>query len=91
LHAKPTPSKNTPVNKKKGFNNFSEPKTASPAAAKASQTCITARNFFRSTMSANAPAGKVRKKKGRAAAVDISESIKGEGDTVFMTQVAAIS
>jgi hypothetical protein len=42
-------------------------------------------------MSANAPAGKVRRKKGSDAAVDKSESIKVEADSVFMTQVAAIS
>jgi hypothetical protein len=42
-------------------------------------------------MSANAPAGKVRKKNGNDAAVDNSESIKGEADRVFITHVAAIS
>ena len=42
-------------------------------------------------MSANAPAGKVSRKKGNEAAVDNKESIKGDGERVFMTQVAAIS
>ena len=42
-------------------------------------------------MSASAPAGKVSRKKGSAAAVDNSDSSKGDGDSVFMTQVAAIS
>jgi sulfur relay (sulfurtransferase) DsrF/TusC family protein len=42
-------------------------------------------------MSANAPAGKVRRKKGSDAAVDKSESNQVEADSVCMTQVAAIS
>jgi hypothetical protein len=42
-------------------------------------------------VSANAPAGKVRRKKGREAAEDNKESSKGDGDRVFITQVAAIS
>jgi hypothetical protein len=42
-------------------------------------------------MSAKAPAGNVNKKKGREAAVDNSESRKGEGLIKFITQVAAMS
>jgi hypothetical protein len=42
-------------------------------------------------MSANAPAGKVSRKKGNEAALDKSESSRGDGDSVFITQVAAMS
>ena len=42
-------------------------------------------------MSARAPAGKVNKKKGSEAALDNSESSRGEGVNVFITQVAAMS
>src|SRR5260221_10925080 len=91
LHAKPTPSRNTPVSNRKEFSNFSDPKTASPAADKASQTCITTSSFLRSTMSANAPAGKVRKKNGNDPAEDNSESIKGQADRAFITHQAAKS
>src|SRR6201987_5965233 len=91
LQAKPTPSRNTPTSNSKGVSRLSDPKTASPAADKASQPCITMSNFLRSTVSANAPAGKVRRKNGREAAEDNKESIKGDADRVFMTQVAAIS
>jgi hypothetical protein len=42
-------------------------------------------------MSANAPAGKVSRKKGNEAALDKSESSKGDADSVFITQVAAMS
>jgi len=42
-------------------------------------------------MSASAPAGKVSRKKGSEAAVERSDSSKGDGVKVFITQVAAIS
>ena len=42
-------------------------------------------------MSAKAPAGNVNKKKGRDAAVDNSERYKGDGVSVFITHVAAMS
>jgi len=42
-------------------------------------------------MSAREPAGNVNKKKGSEAAVDNSESSRGEGVIVFITQVAAMS
>src|ERR1700757_1518489 len=91
LQAKPTPSRNPPISNSKGVNNLSEPQAASPAADKASQPCITMSNFLRSTVSANAPAGKVSRKKGNEAAEDNKESIRGDADRVFITQVAAIS
>jgi len=42
-------------------------------------------------MSAKAPAGSVNKKKGREATVDIKESKKGDGLSIFITQVAVVS
>jgi len=42
-------------------------------------------------MSANAPAGRVNRKKGRAATVDISEIRNIDGVSMFMAQVAAVS
>lgn len=42
-------------------------------------------------MSAKAPAGNVKRKKGSEAAVDKRDRYKGEGVMVFITQVAAIS
>jgi hypothetical protein len=42
-------------------------------------------------MSAMAPAGMVNRKKGSEANVDISEIMKGELETVCITQVAAVS
>jgi len=49
------------------------------------------KSFLRSAMSASAPAGKVKRKKGNDAAVDNRDSKKGDGDSVFITQVAAMS
>jgi len=48
-------------------------------------------NFRRSTISAKAPAGRVNKKKGREATVDIKESKNADGLSIFITQVAAVS
>jgi hypothetical protein len=42
-------------------------------------------------MSASAPAGKVNRKKGRDATVDMRDNRNAEGLSVFMTQVAAVS
>ena len=42
-------------------------------------------------MSASAPAGRVNKKKGREAIVDITEIRNTDGVSVFMTHVAAVS
>jgi hypothetical protein len=46
---------------------------------------------FRSTMSARAPAGSVNKKKGSEATVDNSEIINGDGVSIFIIHVAAVS
>ena len=91
LNAKPMPRRNTAANTITGLRRCSVPKTASPAAAIESQTCIMDKSFLRSAMSASAPAGKVKRKKGNDAAVDNSDSKKGDGDSVFITQVAAMS
>ena len=91
LQANPIPRRNTAIRMTDGFSSLSDPRTASPAAATTSQTCITHRSFLRLTMSARAPAGKVNKKKGREAAVDNRERYKGDGVIVFITQVAAMS
>jgi hypothetical protein len=42
-------------------------------------------------MSAKAPAGSVNRKKGREATVDIKESKKADGLSIFITQVAVVS
>jgi len=42
-------------------------------------------------MSAIAPAGKVNRKNGKVATVDIREIRRGEGVSVFITHVAAMS
>ena len=70
---------------------MSQPRIASPAAAAANQRFTTHSNFFRSTMSARAPAGSVNKKKGNEAAVDRSEINNGDGVSIFIIHVAAVS
>jgi hypothetical protein len=42
-------------------------------------------------MSARAPAGSVNKKKGSEATVDNSEIINGDGVSIFIIHVAAVS
>jgi len=49
------------------------------------------RSLLRSIMSAMAPAGKVNRKKGKVATVDIKEIRRGEAVSVFITHVAAMS
>jgi len=49
------------------------------------------RSFRRFTISAKAPAGSVKRKKGRDAIVDISESKNVEEPSMFIVQVAAVS
>src|ERR1700723_1561250 len=57
----------------------------------ARQKFITTSSFLRSTVSASAPAGSVKMRKGNEATVDISDIKKGDGVSVFITQVAAVS
>ena len=49
------------------------------------------RSFRRLTMSAKAPAGRVKRKNGRDATVDISDSKNVEEPSMFIVQVAAVS
>ena len=64
---------------------------ANPPAAIASQTVMTNIIRFRSTMSASAPAGSVKKKNGSEAVVAIKERNNGEELIRFIVQVAAVS
>ena len=68
-----------------------QPRNPRKPAEPASHRFMVHRSFFRSTMSASAPAGRVNKKKGRAATVDITEIRNIDGVSVFMTQVATVS
>src|SRR5262245_46601249 len=57
----------------------------------ASQRFMMHRSLLRSIISAIAPAGKVNRKKGKVATVDIREIRSGEGVSVFISHVAAMS
>src|SRR6516225_1623785 len=89
--AKPTPIKNTPARITEGLRRCNQPKNARPAAAAANQRFTRKSNCFRSTISASAPAGRVNKKKGNEATVDRSEIKSGDGVSIFIIQVAAVS
>ena len=47
---------------------------------------ITSKCFLRSTLSASAPAGRVKRKNGSEAMVDISDSKKGDTPSVFSSR-----
>jgi hypothetical protein len=64
---------------------------ANNAAVPDSQKFMISISFLRSTMSAKAPAGSVKKKKGREATVDISDNKNADGLNIFIAQVAAVS
>ena len=68
-----------------------QPRIAKPAAAAANQRFTRQSNFFRSTISARAPAGSVNKKKGSEATVERTEIKNGDGVSIFIIQVAAVS
>jgi hypothetical protein len=74
-----------------GLRTPSEPKIASNPAATASQTFIMNSNLRLSTMSAKAPAGKVNRKNGKDATVDISDRKRADALSLYITQVAAQS
>jgi hypothetical protein len=74
-----------------GFRIPNEPKTASSPAATASQTFMTQSNLRLSTTSAKAPAGKVNRKNGNDATVDINDKNNVDGLSLYITQVAAQS
>jgi hypothetical protein len=57
----------------------------------ASQMYAAESTFLRATVSARAPAGRIKTKKGRVAAVDIRERSNVDRLMLFITQVAAIS
>ena len=60
-------------------------------AAAANQRFTRQSNFFRSSISARAPAGSVNRKKGNEATVDRTEIKNGDGVSIFIIQVAAVS
>ncbi|SRR6266446_5143651 len=64
---------------------------ARPPAAAANHIFITYINRLRSTISARAPAGSVKRKKGNDATVDIKERSNGEFVSMFIVHVAAVS
>src|SRR5438034_8353979 len=62
-----------------------------PPAAMASHRVITSIIRLRSTISASAPAGRVKKKNGNDDTVAINDRNRGESLTRFIIQVAAVS
>ena len=90
-YAKPVPIKKTAIKRIQGLIRCNQPVRAKPPAAIASQTVMTNIIRFRSTMSASAPAGSVKKKNGNEATVAIRERNNGEVLTRFIVQVAAVS
>src|ERR1700693_214801 len=90
-NAKPTPIRKTHAKIADGFSKPSAPSAASRPAEMASQRFIVHNNFFRSTRSAREPAGKVKRKNGRAATVAMTEIRNLDDVSVFIIQVAAVS
>src|ERR1700686_5739451 len=70
---------------------WSQPSTAKVKVVTAKQTLTVHTSFWRSTLSARAPAGSVNRKKGKDATVDINDSINGDPVKIFIVQVAALS
>ena len=91
LIANPTPIKNTYTKITYGFSRRIQPSTAKAKAVAAIKTLIVQTNFWRSTLSARAPAGKIKKKQASDASVDIRDSNRGEPPEVFTIHVAALS
>ena len=91
FRAKPTPMRNTKARITLGLRRCRQPRIAMPAAAAANQRFTRQSNFLRSTMSARAPAGSVNKKKGSDATVDRSEIKNGDGVSICITHIAAVS
>src|SRR5580704_4105860 len=91
FRAKPTPTRKTKTRITWGLRKCSQPRIARAAAATANQRLIRQSNFLRSTMSARAPAGSVNKKKGSEATVDSSEIKNGDGVSIFIIHIAAVS
>ena len=57
----------------------------------ANQRFIRHSNFLRSNRSARVPAGRVNRKNGSEATVAISERKNGEGASMFIVHIAAVS
>jgi hypothetical protein len=91
LMANPTPMKNTQPRMRQGLRRRSQPSTAKVKVVAAKQTLTVHTSFWRSTLSARAPAGSVNRNKGRDATVDINDSNNGDPLEIFIVQVAALS
>ena len=91
LKANPIPIKKIQIKIVYGLRTPSEPKIASRPATTASQTFIIQRNLRLSTMSAKTPAGKVKRKNGKDATVDINDKNDANALSLYITQVAAQS
>src|SRR6202795_5097561 len=89
LKANPIPIRKTQIKIRYGLRTPSEPKIASSPAATASQTFIIQSNLRLSTMSAKAPAGKVNRKNGKDATVDINDRNNGDARSLYINKVAA--
>src|SRR6202795_2057827 len=89
LKANPIPVKKIQIRITYGLRTPSEPKIASSPAATASQTFIIQSNLRLSTMSAKAPAGKVNRKNGKDATVDINDRNNGDARSLYINKVAA--
>src|ERR1700730_9620010 len=91
LKANPIPIKKIQMRIMYGLRTLSNPNNASSPAATASQTFIIQSNLRLSTTSAKAPAGKVNRKNGRDATVDINDKNNVDAPSWYITQVAAQS
>src|SRR6516164_4685199 len=60
-------------------------------AVAANQRLMAQTNFWRSILSARAPAGSVKRKKASDATVDMSDMKSGDSLSIFIDQVAALS
>ena len=73
LNENPVPIRNIEPRMTYGVRRFNQPRMASPPAHTASQMYPTCSIFLRSVRSARAPAGRINRKNGSVAAVDIRE------------------
>jgi hypothetical protein len=71
--ANPVPIRNIEPRIRDGVRRFNQPRIASPPAQTASQMYPTYNIFLRSIRSARAPAGRINRKNGSVAAVDVRE------------------
>src|SRR6516162_8760248 len=91
LNANPVPMRNTEPRMTFGVRRCNQPRIASPPAHTASQMYAANNIVLRSVMSARAPAGRINRKNGSVAAVDIRERSNVEPLVLFIIQVAAVS